>query len=409
MLDMGLYMKRIYLFVAALTVVILAGCSHTTNASTKSDKVLSNTAPWSIRMAESEMQRFPEAYMIDWRTELKWDYVHGLNLLAFSKLYLKTKDQRYFDYVKGYYDSLVSEQGEIKTYDIKKYNIDMINPGKVLYFLYDQTGDTRYIKAADTLRSQLNDHPRTSEGGFWHKKRYPSQMWLDGLYMGAPFYAEYIMRYGKPDELNDVYLQFELIEKHLYSADTGLPRHGWDESREQRWADKETGLSMHHWSRALGWYAMAIVDVLEITPAQNAKHQWLSERFKNFVDHVVKYQDETGNWYQVTDLGDREGNYLEGSSTAMLTYAIAKGVNLGVLPESYRATAEKGFAGMLDQLVSVSPENNLVNLDQVCAVAGLGGNPYRDGSFDYYIGETIKSNDPKGVGPFIMAALELNK
>lgn len=371
--------------------------------------LLDNTAPYSVRMAESEMQRFPEAYMIDWKDKPKWDYVHGLNLLAFSKLYQKTKDQRYFKYIKDYYDTLITENGSIKTYDIKKYNIDMINAGKVLFFLYDETADPRYLTAANTLRAQLKDHPRTSEGGFWHKQRYPSQMWLDGLYMGAPFYAEYIMRFGQPKELADVYLQFELIEKHLYTSDTGLPRHGWDESRDMKWADPKTGLSDHHWGRALGWYAMAYADVLAILPSHSEKYQWLSERFTNFITQTVQYQDVTGAWYQVVELGGREGNYLEASSTAMLTYAIAKGVNLKVLPASYRTYAEKGFAAIQDHFISVDPKTNAITLNQVCAVAGLGGNPFRDGSFDYYISERIQPNDPKGVGPFILAALELDK
>jgi len=370
---------------------------------------LDNTQPWSVRMAESEMVRFPEAWMIDWDEKPQWDYVHGLNLLAFSKLYEQSGEQKYLDYIKAYYDRFVNEDGTINTYVRSKFNIDMVNPGKVLFFLYDQTGDEKYKLAADTLRDQLNDHPRTSEGGFWHKKRYPSQMWLDGLYMGAPFYAEYIMRYGDPKELDDVYKQFELIEKHLYAKNTGLPRHGWDESRDQKWADNDTGLSPNHWSRALGWYAMAIVDVLEVVPSQSEKREWLVSRFKNFVDHAVKYQDETGAWYQVTDLGDKEGNYLEGSGTAMLTYAIAKGVNMNVLPKDYITYAKKGFAGIEDQMISVDPINNVISFEQICAVAGLGGNPYRDGSFEYYMSEPVRANDAKGVGPFILAALELNK
>jgi len=217
------------------------------------------------------------------------------------------------------------------------------------------------------------------------------------------------MRARNPEQLDDVFLQFELIEKHLYDPKTGLPRHGWDESRDQKWSDKATGLSPHHWSRALGWYAMAMVDVMDIVPAQNSKRAWLAARFEKFMAQVVKYQHPTGAWYQVTDLGDREENYLEASGTAMLTYAMARGVNLGVLPESYRAHAERGFAGLVDQMISVDPATNVITLNQVCAVAGLGGNPYRDGSFEYYMSEPIRPNDAKGVGPFILAALELGK
>ncbi|MCY7297192.1 glycoside hydrolase family 88/105 protein [Alteromonas sp. a30] len=391
-----------------LSVIVFIAASLLTFSS-QAKAALDNTEKWSVRMAESEMVRFPEAWMIDWDKKPQWDYVHGLNLLAFSKLYKKTGEQKYFDYIQQYYDRFVNDDGSINTYVRSKFNIDMINPGKVLFFLYDETGDEKYKLAAQTLRDQLKDHPRTKEGGFWHKKRYPYQMWLDGLYMGAPFYAEYIMRFGKPEELNDVFLQFELIEKHLYAPETGLPRHGWDESRDQRWADKKTGLSANHWSRALGWYAMAFVDVLEIIPTQHPKREWFIQRLTNFVDQVVKYQDETGAWYQVTDMAHKKGNYLEGSATAMLTYAIAKAVNLRALPAHYRVYAEKGFAAMQDQMISVDPKNNVISLNQVCAVAGLGGNPYRDGSYEYYLGEPIRPNDAKGVGPFMLAALELDK
>ena len=395
---------------AFLRTVSIAACiAFASHVNAQTQTTLDNTQPWSIRMIESEMVRFPEAWQIDWDETPQWDYVHGLNLLAFTEVYKKTKDERLLSYVKGYYDMLVNDDGSIKTYDMNKYDIDMVNPGKVLFFLYEETGNNKYKKAADLLRSQLNTHPRTSQGGFWHKKRYPEQMWLDGLYMGAPFYAEYIVKYGDMSELDDVFLQFELIEEHLYDNNTGLPRHGWDASKAQKWADKDTGLSKHHWSRSLGWYAMAMVDVLEIVPSEHPKTQWLTERFHKFIDAALAFQHTSGTWYQVTELGNKEGNYLEASGTAMLTYAIAKGVSLKLLPQQYQQDAEKSFAGMLDQMISVDPETNVITLEKVCRVAGLGGKPYRDGSFEYYISEPIRPNDAKGVGPFILAAHYLNK
>ena len=394
---------------AASVIAFTAFVSSAADANDWVKMPLDNTQSWSMRMIESEMVRFPEAWQIDWDETPQWDYVHGLNLLAITEVYQDTKDPRLLSYVKGYYDMLVQDDGSIKTYDINKFNIDMVNPGKVLFFLYEETGNPKYKKAADLLRTQLTAHPRTEQGGFWHKKRYPDQMWLDGLYMGAPFYAEYIVKYGDMKELADVFLQFELIEEHLYDETTGLPLHGWDASKKQKWADKETGHSQHHWSRSLGWYAMAMVDVLEVVPADHPKTPWLQARFKAFIDATLTYQHNSGTWYQVTDLGSREGNYLEASGTAMLTYAMAKGASLKFLPEKYKAHAEKGFAGLLDQMISVNPETNVISLEQVCAVAGLGGNPYRDGSFDYYISEPIRANDAKGVGPFILAAHYLNK
>ncbi len=402
--------KGLNMFKRILRAMSVAACAMiVTTTIAQAQTTLDNTKPWSVRMIESEMERFPEAWQIDWDETPQWDYVHGLNLLAVVEVYKKTKDERLFSYVEGYYDMLINDDGSIKTYNMQKFNIDMVNPGKVLFFLYEETANPKYKKAADLLRSQLVNHPRTPQGGFWHKKIYPDQMWLDGLYMGAPFYAEYIVKYGDMSELNDVFRQFELIEENLYDPKTGLPRHGWDASKKQKWADKDTGLSAHHWSRSLGWYAMAMVDVLAIVPSQHPKTAWLKERFHKFVDATLAYQHISGAWYQVTDLGKREGNYLEASGTAMLTYAIAKGVALQLLPANYKTFAEKGFAGLTDTMISVNPETNIITLEQVCAVAGLGGNPYRDGSFEYYMSEPIRPNDAKGVGPFIMAAHYLNK
>ncbi|WP_246072364.1 glycoside hydrolase family 88 protein [Catenovulum sediminis] len=360
--------------------------------------------PLSERMAQSEMQRNPQAWSIDWREYPRWTYTHGLVLLSFSQLYLQTQDQQYFDYIQDYADALITEEGDIKTYDIEKYNIDMINPGKILFFLYQQTGAKKYKLAMDKLRLQLQHHPRTREGGFWHKKRYPSQMWLDGLYMGAPFYAQYITEFAQEKDYSDVLKQFELIEKYLYRKDTGLPVHGWDESKQQKWADPITGQSAHHWSRAIGWYAMAMVDVLEFLPAQSAQKTWLAERFNRLVKAMKKYQQPSGLWYQVVEIPDGEGNYLETSGSIMLAYAILKAYKQKDLEPALLNIGLRAYQGVLDHFISVNPHNQL-SIEQVCAVAGLGGKPYRDGRYQYYVNEPYRANDPKAVGPFIMASL----
>ncbi len=378
-----------------------------------SASVISDKLPWSERMMQSEMKRFPEAWMLDFFKSPKWSYPNGLVLKGAEQLYKKTGKKEYFDYIKGYADELVNQDGTIKTYDIKKYNIDMLNSGNVLIYLYSVTKQENYLKATQLLRSQLDNHPRTSEGGFWHKKIYPNQMWLDGLYMGQPFYASYTKLYSNNDEAekayNDIVNQFDVIQKHLVDSKTGLLYHGWDESKEQKWANKQTGLSPHIWGRAMGWYGMAIVDVLDFLPKNHPGRERLIHYLKSYSEALVKVQDKkTGLWYQVLDKSGEKGNYLEASASSMFTYTFAKAVRKGYLPDSYKTVAKNAYNGIIKNLISVEKDGT-VNLNQVCAVAGLGGNPYRDGSYEYYINEQIRPNDPKGTGPFILASLELEQ
>ena len=374
----------------------------------KSENVISDSLKWSERMALTLMKHHPEAYQIDGKTEPKWDYVHGLVLTSFEQLYKSTNDKKYLDYIRGYADACIDSIGTIPSYKFEDYNIDMIEAGNMLFNLYNTTKDEKYLKAMQLLRKQLNEHPRTSEGGFWHKKRYPNQMWLDGLYMGAPFYTRYTVVYENGKNLDDVAKQFELIQKHALDSKTGLLYHGWDESKAMDWANKETGTSPNFWSRSLGWYAMALVDVLDYFPKEHPKQAELVNYLNQLADALTKFQDESGLWYQVTDMGGKQGNYLEASGSAMFAYSLAKGVNKGYLPAKYKDVATKAFNGLTRELVKVSETGDLT-ITQACAVAGLGGNPYRDGSYEYYINERKQDNDPKATGPFILAALELDK
>lgn len=405
--------KRI-LILLFLSVITFVNCKQTKSKNEDSKKVVvkmevSDTLKWSERMALSIMKRNPEAYQIDGKEKPKWDYVHGLVLTGFEKLYQHTNNEKYYRYVKDYADILIDSTGTIATYKLLDYNIDMIEAGKILFYLYDSTNDEKYLKAMQTLRKQLEEHPRTSEGGFWHKKRYPSQMWLDGLYMGAPFYAHYTVEFENGKNLDDVAKQFELIQKYALDSKTNLLYHGWDESRAMDWANKETGTSPNFWSRSLGWYAMALVDVLDYFPEDNPKQQELVAYLNQLAIALTNFQDEeTGLWYQVTDQGNREGNYLEASGSSMFAYALAKGVNKGYLPAVYKDVANKAFDGLTNELIIVADDGE-ITITQACAVAGLGGNPYRDGSFEYYVNERKKDNDPKATGPFILAALELNR
>ena len=366
-------------------------------------------ASWSERMALSIMKRNPEAWMTDFRETPRWSYTNGLIMQAFVKLWKHTGDKKYFEYAKSYADTMIDDNGDIRNYHVDEFNIDHINPGKFLFALYDETGDDRYLKAIKSLRRQIEWQPRTTDGGFWHKRRYPWQMWLDGLYMGAPFYAEYSLRHDEHDRFDDIAKQFRLIQEHTMQNSSGLLYHGWDESRVQSWANPETGCSANIWGRAMGWYGMALVDVLDFIPPDHASRPELIGYLESFIIAVSKTQDsETGLWYQVLDQPERQGNYLEATASCMFVYTIAKAVNNGLVNNSHMATAKKGFAGILEHLIDEQGEGE-IHLTRCCSVAGLGGNPYRDGSFEYYISEDVRNNDPKGTGPFILAVIEMEK
>lgn len=369
--------------------------------------------PWSQRMLLSEMKRFPEAWMLDYNKTPKWSYPTAIVLKGAERIFEKTGNQEYYQYISTFGETMVKENGSIVSYDLSKYNIDMLNCGNVLLYLYQKEKKDKYLKALKTLRSQIEGQPRTSEGGFWHKKIYPNQMWLDGLYMGEPFYAHYTSVFNTGAEAekayDDIINQFDLIQKHLLDRKTGLLYHAWDESKEQQWADKKTGLSPNFWSRAMGWYGMAMVDVLDYLPQNHPGRARLLSYLKSYCDAVIKVQDrETGLWYQVLDKGGEKGNYLEATGSSMFVYTMMKSVNKNYLPKSYKKYAKKGYEGIVKNLITVD-ENGMVNLNRCCAVAGLGGNPYRSGTYEYYINEEIRSNDPKGTGPFILASLEFEK
>ncbi|MEQ8238975.1 MAG: glycoside hydrolase family 88 protein [Cyclobacteriaceae bacterium] len=392
-----------------ITYVLIAATLAISCQDTKKQESQSETTPIYVRMANSEMKRNPDPRLIDFREKPKWEYTNGLLCLAILKVYQETGDEKYLDYVKYYADSMILETGKILTYKMSDFNIDRINPGRFLIRLNEESPNPKYQMAIDSLRKQMKGHPRTSEGGFWHKKVYPQQMWLDGLYMGSPFLTMCAIDYSEPRLLDDVANQFYLIDKNLYVPEMGLYKHGWDESRAQRWANKETGRSPHFWGRAMGWHAMAIVDVLGEFPADHPKRPQLIETANRVAEGITKYQDpETGLWWQVLDKPNEENNYLEASCSSMFTYFLLNGVKQGVLDVSYLDVAKKAYNGILNNFIEENTDGT-ISLTNICAVAGLGGNPYRDGSYDYYVNEPQRDNDPKGVGPFIMASLLMSE
>lgn len=407
--------------VAVLGSGMFLACAQTKNASAAKPATETSTAgkvvpidlKWSERMMLSEMQRFPEAWMLDFSKSPKWTYPSAIVLDGAEQLYIKTGKKEYYDYISGFGEKLIKEDGTILTYDLSKYNIDMLNSGNVLLYLYEKEKKDKYLKALQTLRLQIDGQPRTHEGSFWHKKIYPYQVWLDGLYMGMPFYTHYTRDFVKGADAqkayDDIVLQFDSVQKNLLDKKTGLLYHAWDESKKEAWADKETGLSPNFWGRAMGWYGMAMVDVLDYLPKDHPGRARLISYIKSYADAVIKVQDKkSGLWYQVLDKPLANGNYEEATASAMFVYTMIKSVNKGYLPISYKAVAKKGYDGIIKNLITVD-KNGVVNLNKCCAVAGLGGKPYRDGSYEYYVNEEIRSNDGKGTGPFILASLEFEK
>lgn len=367
-----------------------------------------NSDKWSIRMSDAVMTRYDTLTQYHGSRESKrWQYDVAMMGGAIDKL--GDVDPKYSKYMVDYIDAFVQDDGTILTYSMEKYNIDNINPGKNLITLYKRTGAQKYKNAIDTLVKQMEQHPRTKEGSFWHKKVYPNQVWLDGLYMATPFLAQYAKEFNQPQWFDEVVFQLNTVYNRTLDSITGLCYHAYDESREMKWSNPETGQSPHFWSRSMGWYSMALVDVLEFLPENHPGRDGLITILKNTVDALLKVRDpQTGLWYQVLDQGNRTGNYIEGSGSAMFTYVMAKAANRGWLDKSYLKTANESFDNIVKHLI-ITDEDGMPSMIQICGACGLGGNPYRDGSYDYYINEKIVTNDTKGVGPFIMAALELGK
>lgn len=355
---------------------------------------------WSVRMADSAIVRYAAA-------PARWHYEHGFLLKAIEQVWRVGGEAKYARFIQDTIDLFVDCDGGIRTYALEEYNLDQINEGRLLFGLWRETGDNRYQKAIHLLRRQLYGQPRTRSGGFWHKQIYPYQMWLDGVYMAGPFYAEYAQVFQESAGFDDVVHQIALLEEHARDPHTGLLYHAWDESRRQPWADPQTGCSPNFWGRAVGWYCMAIVDALDYLPPDHAARPTLIGILQRAAAAVSAVQDRsTGLWYQVLDQGERPGNYPEASASCMFVYALTKAVRQRVLPAEYLAVARRGYEGILRHFVRID-DGGEVNLDRVCSVAGLGGDPYRDGSFEYYVGEPVVSNDYKGVGAFILAATEM--
>jgi unsaturated rhamnogalacturonyl hydrolase len=393
-------MRTILFSILVASLVFMVACNPA-NKTKQADK-------WSVRMANTVIEQYDSLVnYLNADESKKWQYDVAMLGGAIDKLgYI---DPKYSEYLKTYVDYFVDEHGNIFRYQLEEYNIDRINPGKNLLTLYKRTGEERYKTAFMQLVEQMKTHPKTESGGYWHKKIYPNQLWLDGIYMASPFLAQYAKEYNDPQWFDVVAHQITNIYKKTLDEKTGLLYHAVDESREMQWSDPETGHSPHFWSRAMGWYLMAIVDVLDYLPEDHPNRHEIQTILKNTIDALLNVADpNTGLWYQVIDHIGKEGNYIEASGSIMYTYAMAKGANKGYLDDEYLAIANTKFDSVIKNLIDIDENGHLI-LRNTCGGCGLGGNPYRDGNYQYYITEKVVLNDTKGVGPFILAAIELDR
>jgi len=389
-------MKRI---IPLLSILFVLACSGQ-----KPEEI--KTPTWAIRFADAVMHR-SDSLIYYMRETPKYEYDYAI--LGDAIYQLRHIDPKYGLYLKNYIDYFLQDDGSIHGYKLSDYNLDRVRPGYSMISLYEDYGDEKYKLGIETLVHQMENQPRTETGGFWHKKAYPYQMWLDGLYMAEPFLVRYAVDFNQPKWFDEAAFQLEEVYKHTHDPVTGLVYHAWDESKEQRWCNPETGQSKHFWSRATGWYMMALVDVLGYLPANHPERGKLVKILNDLSAALMKVQDtKTGLWYQVLDQGRREGNYIEASGSAMFIYAFAKGAKMGILDKKYLSIASQGFDNIIKNLV-VEDKDGYPDLTNTCGACGLGGNPYREGDYNYYISEKQVNNDPKGIAPVIMAAVELNK
>ena len=369
--------------------------------------------PYSVRMIRSEMQRNPDATWLDGRQgERKWNYTTGLELKSFLDAARRYELPEVVDYVRAWADTMATEKGVVYKYKKSNYNVDHICPARIYFDLHDMYGDQdkRYRRVTRMIREQLDTHPRTESGEFWHKQIYPHQVWLDGFYMALPFYAEYTKRYAPKEQKDslfaDIVHQFTAGAQNTLDPKTGLFRHAWDESKSMFWCDPQTGLSEHAWGRANGWYAVALVEVLDYLPKSHPGHAVLVDQLNYFLEVLSKWADpQTGMWYQVLDCPGRDGNYLEATCSIMFTYAFLKGLRMGYIDRSHEDYILGLYPKFIDRFIRENPDGT-ISMTDCCAVGGLGGKQMRKGDFEYYLSEPIIENDCKGVGPFIWASLE---
>lgn len=337
-----------------------------------------------------------------------WNYIDGCMMTSLYSIYRQTGNKKYLEFIDKFVDYYVFEDGDIRGFKLDTYNLDNLNEGRILFDLYKETGKEKYRKAIELLYRQIREQPRTVYGNFWHKKIYPHQVWLDGIYMSEVFYTRYVSEMGNGD-FSEIIKQFKGIYENMYDRQKRLYYHGWDTSKQAFWADKTTGLSKNFWLRSIGWYTVGLIDVISYLPESAVEEKKaLGAIFKDTIEGLEQYIDpETDMFWQVPNFIGREGNYAETSGSSMIAYAMMKGARLGYVDKRFAGVGERVFNGICKKYLKET--DGKLNLGGICLVAGLGpeNNPRRDGSYEYYISEPVVENDAKGTGPFVMAYTEL--
>ncbi|MDO3411753.1 glycoside hydrolase family 88 protein [Saccharibacillus sp. CPCC 101409] len=342
-------------------------------------------------MAKFEPEQLPPNY---------FHYHQGVFLSGMEQCWRLSGKEKYYDYLKRWVDSQITEEGVVKKFHEEE--LDDIQPGILLFNLYERTGDDRYKKALHQLVPLIKPWPTNSVGGFWHKGHFPNQMWLDGLYMGGPIAVRFGRTFGDGDYFDLIARQAVLMADHMKDPDTGLLYHAWDITKEAEWADPVTGLSPEFWGRSIGWFPVALLDILEYLPEDHSQRSRLIEILRDLLIALSKFQDErTGLWYQVVDKGGRPDNWLESSCSALYTQAIARAVRLGYLDEKYMQTAWKGYDGSIAAL-KFDPDTGNVIIGNVCVGTNVG-------DYTFYVNRPTSENDLHGAGAFILMCTELSQ
>jgi unsaturated rhamnogalacturonyl hydrolase len=361
------------------------------------------------KMAATVMKQWPAGMIATENKPGEWAYEEGVVLDGMAAEWHASADGRDFKYIKAAVDKYIGADGSIKGYPLEAHSLDNIEMGRAVILVYRVTQEAKYYKAAKFIHEQLAVQPRTASGAYWHKQIYPNQVWLDGAYMAEPFRAAYAATFQVPGDFDDIAKELLLMDAKMRDPKTGLLKHGWDESKAMPWADKTTGLSPEAWARAMGWYGTALVDVLDWFPKDHPARPKLIAALNRTAAAIVKYQDKpTGLWWQVLDQGTRPGNFLEASASSMFVYTLAKGARMGYLPLADEAAAKRGWDGIQKKFVNTDPDGT-VTLHGTVKVGGLGGKPYRSGTYEYYIGEKVIDQDGKGVGAYLLAGSEMEQ
>ena len=389
-----------YLYLILSIVVVLQGCNS-------SERNISEIKKWSLDLAETAIIRNDTLARYNNPSKIKWQY--DIAMLGEAIYMLKDADSKYSDYYSNFIDYFVTNEGSIKKYNLSDFNLDFVNPAKGLLCFYEIKKEEKYLKALDTIMLQIKMQPRTHNGGFWHKKIYPDQVWLNSTYMLDPFLARYAKLFNEPQWYDSACFNLILTYNLTVDSTDGLMCHAWDESKSQVWADPVTGKSPNKWGRGMGWYLMALVDVLEILPEDHKERKNLEKILLSVSESLLKVKDKKMKlWYQVLYNNNQQYNYIETSCSAMFIYSFAKAYNLGLLPVKYYDVAVESFNSLVKNFIKID-KDQLPTLTNICGQAGIGGKVHKDGSFGYYINQEQIDNDPKGIAPLIMASVEIGK